>query len=322
MKILYLDQNKWVDLARARKNPASHPENHALLERLVSEVDAGRLCIPLNDTLIYETYKRGDPQQRRDVALVQSRISLGRVFPDRRRRLEREVREFARAETGLPSEPSPRYWYISNIFLDAFPDSGASDSVLENARHAIAEQPCSALFDFLTSANDHVRLKAVQNWSSGADALRRKLESNRAKILKEPMAMQRRMYSALLVSNDLERSLKIAQEGGVSWKSLQDIGEHSARRLIEAVPVLHVERELVLRRNAENRPLCENDFRDLMAVLGAVPYSDMIVAEKNFVSLAIQSGLGKKYGTVLATNIADVNDWLGSLAAETVVNLV
>lgn len=41
-----------------------------------------------------------------------------------------------------------------------------------------------------------------------------------------------------------------------------------------------------------------------MQAFGAVmPYADHVVAENQFSSLAIQAGLGKKYGTTISTDI-------------------
>ena len=44
VRIVYLDQNKWIDLARAAKYPAEHPDLHRLLEVVAREVRDGRLA--------------------------------------------------------------------------------------------------------------------------------------------------------------------------------------------------------------------------------------------------------------------------------------
>ncbi len=41
VRIVYLDQNKWIDLARAVKDPAEKPEVRATLEFLCAEAEAG-----------------------------------------------------------------------------------------------------------------------------------------------------------------------------------------------------------------------------------------------------------------------------------------
>ena len=49
-RVIYLDQNKWIDLARAVKYPNEKPEVRALLERMGREVEAARLVLPLTST--------------------------------------------------------------------------------------------------------------------------------------------------------------------------------------------------------------------------------------------------------------------------------
>ena len=47
MKILYLDQNKWIELARGVKSPDNFPSQYAVVETLVREAKAGNIVIPL-----------------------------------------------------------------------------------------------------------------------------------------------------------------------------------------------------------------------------------------------------------------------------------
>ncbi len=61
--VVYLDQNKWIELARAVKHPTDYPAQHALFVAIVREVDAGRLILPLTAANIYETHKINDPQR-------------------------------------------------------------------------------------------------------------------------------------------------------------------------------------------------------------------------------------------------------------------
>jgi hypothetical protein len=56
-KIVYLDQNKWIALAKAAKNPDEKSEARSALEFLVNERKAGRVLLPLTATNVYETHK-------------------------------------------------------------------------------------------------------------------------------------------------------------------------------------------------------------------------------------------------------------------------
>jgi len=108
VQIVYLDQNKWIDLSRAVKYPADNPELRTVLEVLVEEANAGRIVLPLTQTNIYETHKINDPERRHDLAYVQATLSQGRVFRGRHKRLDTEVTDVLRGAYGLePIEHAP-----------------------------------------------------------------------------------------------------------------------------------------------------------------------------------------------------------------------
>jgi hypothetical protein len=81
VQIVYLDQNKWIDLSRAVKYPADYPEQRTVLEVSVEEAKAGRIAVPLTLTNIYETRKINDPERGRGLAYVQATFEPGSGFP-------------------------------------------------------------------------------------------------------------------------------------------------------------------------------------------------------------------------------------------------
>src|SRR5580704_5831258 len=85
-KVVYLDQNKWIDLARAVAAPADHPEDRTLLEFLCAKVEAGQIRLPLTASNLYETHKLNDPAQRFNLAHTQATLSKAEVFRGHRLR--------------------------------------------------------------------------------------------------------------------------------------------------------------------------------------------------------------------------------------------
>lgn len=71
-KIVYLDQNKWIDLARAVKAPDDFPEHYAVLEKLVEGSKAGELLVPLTQSNIYETHKISVEKMRAHCTMLDS----------------------------------------------------------------------------------------------------------------------------------------------------------------------------------------------------------------------------------------------------------
>lgn len=81
---------------------------------------------------------------------------------------------------------------------------------------------------------------------------------------------------------------------GLEWQAVGDLGSSLVRSLTVDVPVLDVERELVIRLEDQARPISENDLRDMSAFTIALPLADIVVAEKPFVNLARQARLGQR----------------------------
>lgn len=316
--VVYLDQNKWVELARAVKCPSDHPAQHELLAAMSREVKAGRLVLPLTAANIYETQKTNDPARRRDLAVLQAKASQGLVFRGRHHRLETELGDLLRAAHGQNPTPRDTNWFLSDVFFEAFADwnderLGAviSGDVVDFVR----KEPARCLYEFLTATPEEIRTAAVMNFSRGSEDLRRRIEQRRLKHASESFAMRRRIQSALLMIDEIDLILLFANRAGFAWETVRDIGDKLARRIVEDVPTYFIEREIALRLEAQARPIEENDFRDMQSFCAVVPYSDEVIAEKQFVSLTRQAKLDRKYGTKLGTDLLSLAGSLGALSA-------
>lgn len=313
MRIIYLDQNKWIELARAAKRPAEYLEQHAILEAVERDVSSGRAVLPLSATNIYETYKINDPQRRGELASLQSALSGGLVFRGRHARLEKELSELLRDACGLPPKPREPNWFLSNIFFEAVAelnDSRVKLSIPDEAIDAIRNSPGAALYDYIMAGSAEHRALGVKLFSEGSEQLRQQIEKRRSQSKDESMSMRRKIYSATLLIDEIDLVLEIAKKAGVPWTTVSEIGQTNARRIVEDVPIYYSERELALRLEAQNRPIDENDFRDMQSFCAVAPYADIVIAENQFVNLAKQAGLDKKYDTRIVTSIVELRDSL------------
>ncbi|MQB46046.1 hypothetical protein [Rhizobium sp. ICMP 5592] len=313
MHTVYLDQNHWIALAQAVKRPKDYPALQSLPGRIRAEVDAGRLRLPLTFTNIYETHKINDPERRGDLAMVQAFLSRGTVFRGRRRRREQEIAQVIASLLQLPLNPPENDWFLSSVFFEGAAEwdvVGQETTISERAVESIRSRPAECLYEYLVGTTDAVRTESVKQFSAGSERLRAMVEERRQKHAAETPAMRRKIYSALMMIDDVALILKIANDVGASWKQVKDIGSSNAHRIMNEVPTYYVEREIAVRLEAQNRPIEENDFRDMQAFCAVVPYADLVVGENQFVNLARQAGLDKKYNTRLATNLSALNEAL------------
>jgi hypothetical protein len=307
--IVYLDQNKWIELARAIKHPADYPAQHSLLESIAREIDAGRLVLPLTAANIYETHKINDPQRRHQLAILQATASQGLVFRGRHRRLETELHDVLCAIYGRPSAPRAADWFLSNTFFEAFADwddERLGLTISERAMRLIRSEPARSLYRYLVATPDDIRTTAVKKFTEGSERLRQRIEERRRQHVGETFAMRRRIQSALLMINEIDLILKLANKAGIPWSAVSDIGRTTARRIIEDVPTYYVEREIAVRLEAQKRPIEENDFRDMQSLCAVIPYADNVIGENQFINLAKQARLGRRYNTLLGTDILDL----------------
>lgn len=314
-KILYLDQNAWVALARGAWDKIEHPQEHETLTAVYHAVRTGSVIVPLSFTNLYETTKINDPVRRTTMAGVQVALSGGKVFRARRRILADTLTAYLAAHFSLPHSAPAEHWFISNLWFEAVADysSGAFASVLsERVVEAVLKDPAEQLFRYLTFHDERVRREAVRRYTASSRELLTRIESRRGLAAAEALALRKRAYGAQLVLDESDFILATGRALGLEWRSVRDIGSSLLRKLTVDVPTLYIEKELAVRIEDRISAISENDLRDMSAFITALPFADIIVAEKHFVNLSRQARLGERYATELLTSIFDLRTDLRS----------
>lgn len=165
MSIVYLDQNKWIELARAIKRPDAHTDLQPLVSKIRAAVGAGSLVLPLTSTNIYETHKVNDPVRRRDLAYVQAVLSQGLVVRGRHKRI---VTELTRVLADCCKSAPPLHmhrWFLSNVFFEAFcewRDDRLGFQISENFVDFVRTKPAGLLYDYIAKLPEDDRKNAVK----------------------------------------------------------------------------------------------------------------------------------------------------------------
>jgi hypothetical protein len=307
--IIYLDQNAWITLARGAWDKQQYPMEHLALTEVIAAIKEHQLTVPLSFANMYETLKVNDPARRVNLARLQAVISGGRVFRGRRRILADTLRAYLCSRFGLPCEPSVEGWFLSNLWLEAAADYSreiyefqVSDRVLRYIR----ENPVETLLDYLAFTDEDVRTEAVRRYSAGSAELVAAIEARRGIVAAESFALRRRAYGARMIIDEIDFILQTGRSLGLEWKDVRDVGSSLVRSIVADIPILNVERELVIRLEDQNKPITENDLRDMSSFAAALPFADFIIAEKPFVNLAKQARLDVGYGTTMLTSVFDL----------------
>lgn len=307
-RVLYLDQNAWVALARGASDKASFPREHAALSKVIEGVQSQAIIAPLPLTNIYETAKINNPARRINMALTQAMISGGRVFRSRRRILEETLTSYLARYHNIQRPEPKAHWFLSDLWFESAADYSPQiyGEISEPVIDLLRQDPANALFDYLTASEEDVRLKMVRRYSEISAELVTRIEAARVIAAGETIAFRKRAYGARLIIDEIDFILATGKELGMGWETISDIGSSLARRIAVDIPVLNIERELAARLEDQTRAITENDLRDMAAFTIVLPFADIVVAEKQFVNLARQARLDKNYNLALKTSVFDL----------------
>lgn len=314
MQIIYLDQNKWIELARVHSGQANSPVLRESYDLLANAVDCGDILCPLSAAHIIETSKRNEPVSRSRLALVQARLSRGFVYRSRRGRLGVELRQTIHRLFGEPAPKLSPNWVIAPGFLQAFDpmdELAASEADIQRIRRLNGcFDPAELYVDFMVNQDDARRRSAHENLARLGRDLIARIEARRSRLSGSSVDLRRRAYSAQLLLDNQELVVQQLEETGHSLAELRRLGDAAVRSLVEDVPSLNVEAEMAARIESKAGRLSPNDLFDLQAFYTAIPYSSGVIAEKAAISGAEQAKLGQRYGVWLSRSLTDILDKL------------
>lgn len=307
MDVIFLDQNKWIDLSRVEAGKHSTSELAKLYEELVTAVEAGQVIFPLTVSHILETSKRNDPTSRGHVATVQARLSKGYVFRSRKARLLMEMRFALQKLFEETPQLLPENWAVVPGFMQAFEvfDEMVASPV-EAQRTRLLNQhlnPSEQFLGYMLNQDDTARRTAHTDFASESSALVARMEERRRLLNGESVDLRRRAYSAKLFLDHQGYIAYVLESIGHTIDEMKAKGPEVIVNFLQNVPTLNVEAEIAARLEAQPGALEENDIRDMFSFCTALPYATRIVGEKVFVALAMQAKLDKKYDTSLSKSL-------------------
>ncbi len=307
-RVLYLDQNKWIELSRCVAEPQSHQKMHSTLEYLEAGVRQNRLVLPLTFANIYETQKINNPKQRTLLAGVQATLSQGWVIRSRRHMIRTQISDYLSTAFALAVPTRPVEWFLSRFFFDAAAEYSPTIFGFEIPARLLARiraDPARALFSYMTDIPEETRKESVQKYSDSSLESIGRMERRREIWRDQSIAVRKRAYSALLLIEHIDFVFEIAQELGLQVTNITELGRSRAKAIITDVPALNIECNLATKVEYEDRGIDENDLRDVDSFATVMPYADLMVAEKAFVDRARQARLHLFYETRLSTSLAD-----------------
>ena len=310
VEVVFLDQNKWIDLARVEAGKIGTGPLVELYSQLSRAVDEGRVIFPLTASHILETSKRNDPLSRMLLAQTQARLSKGYVYRSRAGRLLVEMRFALQGLFGELPSTLPVNWAVAPGFLQAFEPMDelvASPVDAERSRRLNANIDPRVLYvDYMQNQDDPRRRVAHEKLISGIAALVARIEARRSLLVGDSVDLRRRAYCAALFLDHQDAMIKVLYALGHTIGEMRALGPEAVINFIEDVPTLKVESEMAARLEASTGSIEPNDVFDMQSFYTAIPYSSRLVAEKGFISLAKQARLDVRYQVLLSRSLPDL----------------
>lgn len=327
-RILYLDMNLWVDMARACAR--GEPVWLHIRDQLTRSVQAGRIVVPLSPAHYLELWHRRDHASRRNVAELMRDITGYATIPSPHvvRQLEAAalVESWVDPSRSMPTgrdllghgaahafgRPYGRFRFVENVAsLDGTVPEGPpvdpSPEWEEARKHAgwewfqlfgLNEDISEELgFDrtpehrFGTAQLDH-ELR-VRDWLRSHPRERRRHQDM---VLAEEFESVREYVETICIERRVPppEALRTGNWGPNSGDAM--------RRLVRSMPSADAWSTLrFLKHRDLNLPWEQHDWTDLWALSVAIPYCDAVVTEKRWAHLATLGKLGNRYETLVGS---------------------
>jgi hypothetical protein len=310
-RCLYLDQNKWIDLARAHyAKPGGEPFQDALRAVRV-RVDSGKLIVPFSFVNAVEAMIPRDAARRERLARFMVELSGNRTILPEVSVCRWEIRDAVGRLFGRVLSRAVRPLVVQLGFAHALGLGllvvGPTAETETAVRHLHSSEMTIAFLSKVSGERE--RIEQARAGEAGAVGI---FEGDRTRAASLSLEQRRGLeFEGLIFGTGPYRSalVEALQELGLT---VQDFRAriHSAQdamRFLADVPNLDV---LLTLRHARDqdlmRPIERNDVRDLDWLSVALPYSNVVVSENYWGHQVRATGLDHKYQTVLLTDLREL----------------
>jgi hypothetical protein len=311
---IYLDQNKWIDLSRAYHSRKGGEHYRRTLEAARKAVVTNRARFPLASNHFIETQRSSDPDKRARLAQVMAKISQGWTLAPSKAIVPTLIQlEIAKVFNKCTSVEKPQIYGKGVHF--AFGEIAEVSSELDNAEFmkSVLQLLISPSVVELTlrGIDEGARTRTVKQIDSSAGGFAQRIEQSRKISKSLSKTMRRRVYVAELTTILSPEIYTALESIDLHFSDFLSLGKHRMTEFIRSIPPLDVEIELFTERNEHwDRQIDANDTRDIDFLSVAIPYCGVVVTELFWVSIAKRTGLDRKYGTIMLSDLAALPNYL------------
>lgn len=324
---IYLDQNKWVDLARAA---TGHARGKGFVDALTmarAAIAAGDASFPLDMYRYWETAKRADDRSRNDVADVMIELSRQHTMALPADVLDAELDIALKRRFGRPAHPREQQVFgigmrhISGgavnwpaLDLSFLPDG------ISTLPKGLRAQIQDTFDDFveqqlLRTGPDTLSVTGFDPSSVNHGVLFVDWENLVADKIRKQGYKGDHIDLAMRASDlsDILPAVQAALAGiNLPWEDFfTHLGAAGIVEFMDDLPSRNVTSVMRAAKHRQNeQPWVPNDFVDIVALPVASVYCDVVITEKQWAHRLRQGKVDQRYNTRILSNTADLVDIL------------
>jgi hypothetical protein len=325
MLSVYLDQNKWIDLARARYG-RQDGERFRIAYELAAAAQSRHIArFPLSTIHYIEMYNTKNAARRDRLARTMQEVSGMETIVDSSRILPVEIDRALHSRFGRPL--IPRRVEIFGVGVGhAFGIDDTRYHVPDELRHRIENVDIFELranelmeFELLAGPPEDFPLPwLVTDAHTGPSKrfkqqeieLAQKFESNQIDA-----PTRDRTITAWELMDIWDQVSEGLIRAGIGISEFLELGAEGLTEFLEDLPSRHVAVVLQRARHRDsNLPRKDSDLLDIAALAVAVAYCDVVVTERFWTHLLKSNHLDELFGTTVLSDVAELSAILAGAA--------
>ena len=324
---VYLDQNKWVDLARAATEHRLGDPFKDALELCRVAVRTGAASFPLDMYRYFETSKRGDGRSRNEVVDIMRELSQDHTMAVPFGILDHEIDLALRRRFGRPDEPRHQQVFgiglnqistgrseTQGLDLSDLPQGG--DEIPAGQRAKLNKAFKAFVEEQIQRAGPDVFRQAGVDFAALDHGQRFvEFENSIAATITEQGLTGYQIDIAVRLADlgDIRPAVTEALERiAMTWDEfIAGFRPSELVLFMDDLPTRYVTNVMRTAKHRQKQQGWEpNDFIDIVALPVAAVYCDVAITEKQWVHRMRQGKVDKRYGTQILSNAADLVDIL------------
>jgi hypothetical protein len=315
-KIIYLDQNGWIDLAKIYYgNPTESEKN--LLNKIINASEKDTTIFPISMIHLNETCSISKPRWRQQLSSLMASISkCYTLTPYWNRILDIEIQNLVLKTLGLPQINIRKIWLGKGIphLIGETPsvvsDKKIDPKIIEKLEKDLLEKlEDPKTLEFLLASK--FSSKSIERDERNTIKEFEKIRSNLYKI-KDNNRRFNYFLAHNITATIAPRLVKTLINFNLPPEFINKIIPHrDIEKFLMSIPTALCEFTLLFQRDQQlQRPIEVNDIADIWHLTLAIPYSDIVVTERMWVSISKQSKLDQKCNTIILSSIKQLNKYL------------